>query len=282
MLLKNGDGIQWPCQKRIAVMVTFDFDGELLRYSTSGKDQIAFPDYSRGQYGPHTGLHRCLDILKKQDINSTFFVPGFIAEKYPNEVQAIINDGHEIGYHGYMHDERMELSESEERINMMKSQQILEKMYKKKIVGHRAPFNSFHSFSYELMRQYDYLYSSVMKDCDWAYLKKTSDKTHPIVELPTDHCLDDYTYFYFSYSFPGKQSNHSVEDVFSIWKDTFDELADEGDKIMVLKLHPQLIGRSSRARMLDHFITYMKEHGAWITTCEEVALYVKTNSNLLY
>ena len=60
-----------------------------------------------------------------------------------------------------------------------------------------------------------------------------------------------------------------------IWKDNFDELANEGDKIFVLKLHPQLIGRSSRVRMLERFIAYMKANGAWLASCEEVARYVK-------
>ena len=50
--LKNGDGMVWPDGKRIAVMVTFDFDAELLRKSVIGKRTIGFSDTSRGQYGP--------------------------------------------------------------------------------------------------------------------------------------------------------------------------------------------------------------------------------------
>lgn len=49
---KNGNGIIWPDNKRIAVMVTFDFDAELLRHSVIGKKDISFSDHSRGQYGP--------------------------------------------------------------------------------------------------------------------------------------------------------------------------------------------------------------------------------------
>lgn len=39
--VKNGDGIIWPQNKRIAVMVTFDFDAELLRQSVIGKKTSA-------------------------------------------------------------------------------------------------------------------------------------------------------------------------------------------------------------------------------------------------
>ena len=38
--LKNGDGIKWPHGKRIAVLLTFDFDAEYLRYSVTGCRKI--------------------------------------------------------------------------------------------------------------------------------------------------------------------------------------------------------------------------------------------------
>ena len=80
--LKNGDGIKWPHGKRIAVLLTFDFDAEYLRYSVTGQNTLGFSDISRGQYGPHEGLKRCLDMLARQNIKTTFFVPGIVAEKY--------------------------------------------------------------------------------------------------------------------------------------------------------------------------------------------------------
>ena len=52
-------------------------------------------------------------------------------------------------------------------------------------------------------------------------------------------------------------------------------LALEGNKIFILKLHPQMIGRASRIGMVGEFIAYMQNHGAWITTCEDVARYVQ-------
>ena len=44
---------------------------------------------------------------------------------------------------------------------------------------------------------------------------------------------------------------------------------------MVIKLHPQLIGRVSRIAMLERFILYMQQRGAWIADCQTVAQYVK-------
>lgn len=270
--LKNGDGIKWPYGKRIAVLLTFDFDAEYLRYSVTGKDTLGFSDISRGQYGPHEGLQRCLDMLQRQAIRTTFFVPGIVAERYPAEVKKIAEQGHELAYHGYNHDARLGIPEMEEEANMAKAEGLLEAISGRKVIGHRAPLDAMQTYAVKLMQKRGYLYSSTLKDCDWAYIHAGE---HPVVELPTEPGFDDFSFFYFSYAdahpitccYPAKY-------VYDMWKDAFDELANEGDKIMCLKLHPQLIGRSSRIRMLEQLVLYMRQNGAWLASCEEVARYV--------
>ena len=270
--LKNGDGMVWPFGKRIAVMVTFDFDAELLRKSVIGKREIGFSDISRGKYGPDEGLARCLDMLKRHNLRTTFFVPGRIAECYPEQVKAIAAAGHELAYHGYLHEATVDMPASEEEANMAKSEALLEAVSGKKVVGYRGPLDLLPNCALPLMAKRGYLYGSTLKDCDWAYLHED----YPIVELPTEPTLDDFSWFYFSYADEATITcSYPVDYVYDIWKDNFDELASEGDKVFVLKLHPQLIGRSSRVRMLERFIAYMKANGAWLATCAEVAEYVK-------
>lgn len=270
--LKNGDGIVWPFGKRIAVMVTFDFDAELLRKSVIGKRKIGFSDTSRGKYGPDEGLARCLDMLKRQNLHTTFFVPGRIAECYPEQVKAIAAAGHELAYHGYLHEAAVDMPASEEEANMARSEALLEAISGQKVVGYRGPLDLLPNCALPLMAKRGYLYGSTLKDCDWAYLHED----YPIVELPTEPTLDDFSWFYFSYADEATITcSYPVDYVYDIWKDNFDELASEGDKVFVLKLHPQLIGRSSRVRMLERFIAYMKANGAWLATCAEVAEYVK-------
>ncbi len=270
--LKNGDGMVWPNGKRIAVMVTFDFDAELLRKSVIGKRKIGFSDTSRGQYGPDEGLKRCLDMLARQNLHTTFFVPGRIAEVYPDKVKSIADAGHELAYHGYLHEAAVDMPAAEEEANMAKSEALLEAISGKKVVGYRGPLDLLPNCALELMAKRDYVYGSTLKDCDWAYIHEN----YPIVELPTEPTLDDFSWFYFSYADEATITcSYPVDYVYDVWKDNFDELANEGDKVFVLKLHPQLIGRSSRVRMLERFIAYMKANGAWFATCVEVAEYVK-------
>ena len=275
MTLPNGEGIRWPDGKRIAVMLTFDFDGPLLRQSVIGKKKIGFSDRSRGLYGPHEGLARCLAMLDRQGIKSTFFVPGKMAEDYPGEVASIAAAGHELAYHGYDHDASVGIPAEIEEENMARSEALLSAISGEKVVGHRGPLDVFQKCSIALMQKRGYLYGSTLKDCDWAYVHDDSAPETPIVELPTEPGIDDFSYFYFSYADEKTITcSYPAGYVYDIWKDYYDELASEGDKVMVLKLHPQLIGRSSRIRMVERLVLYMKQNGAWITTCRDAARYV--------
>ncbi|MBP3927417.1 MAG: polysaccharide deacetylase [Clostridium sp.] len=272
----NGPALTWPDGKRIAVMVTFDFDAEFLRISrakSKGKS-IGFTDFSRGQYGPYEGLARCLDVLDATGIKSTFFVPGIVAERYRDSVCEIHRRGHEIACHGYLHESDRGISREEEILILDKAEAALETITGKKPVGHRGPESIIHPFTPELLHERGYLYSSSMKDCDWPYLWDRNGQTLPLVELPCDITMDDFTYYYFTFSDPAVRAMYTNREVFGNWKQEFDALALEGNKIFILKLHPQMIGRASRAAMLGDLISYMKTQGAWITTCEEAARYV--------
>lgn len=272
--ISGGEGIIWPHGKRLAVMVTFDFDAESLQLARFRGKELYFADRSRGEYGPDEGLKRCLDLLDRREIKSTFFIPGYVMEKYPQHVREIDRRGHEIGYHGYLHETVLGTPREEEEENMAHSETLLKELTGKKFLGHRAPGSVMQKYTVDLILQRGYLYSSAMKTCDWAYCYEKGGEKLPLVELPTDYCLDDYTYYFYTLCEPYHRSLYNNRYVREIWQDEFDGLAAEGDKIMVLKLHPQLIGRASRARLLEELVAYMQENGAWITTCEEVARYV--------
>lgn len=273
----NGPAFSWPDGKRIAVMVTFDYDAEFLRISRakSKGTTIGFTDFSRGQYGPHEGLARCLDMLDTMNIKSTFFVPGAVIETYRDTVEEIHRRGHELACHGYQHESDPELSRDEMIKILDKSEALLAEITGKKPVGHRAPESVLQDFMPELLTERGYLYSSSMKDCDWAYLWEKDQRELPLVELPNDITMDDFTYYYFTFSDPAVRCMYPNREVFGNWKQEFDGLALESNKIFILKLHPQMIGRASRIGMVGEFIAYMQNHGAWITTCEDVARYVQ-------
>ena len=90
--------MNWPNSGRIAVMMAFDLDGESLwEANHTPIDTLNAP---RGSYGPLQGTPRILNLLERRGIPATFFVPGVICRRCPEQVRAIAAAGHEIAAHG--------------------------------------------------------------------------------------------------------------------------------------------------------------------------------------
>ena len=97
--------------KKIDVCLTFDFDAMSVWIGTfHARSPSAL---SRGEFG-NVGANRLLTMMREWGIQSTWFVPGHTAEAFPQTVQKIAEDGHEIGHHGYFH-ERPQNPEDEGR-----------------------------------------------------------------------------------------------------------------------------------------------------------------------
>ena len=59
---------------------------------------------SMGQYGPTVGVPRILETYRRLGLRQTFFIPGWCVKTYPRAVEAILEGGHEIGCHGWIHE----------------------------------------------------------------------------------------------------------------------------------------------------------------------------------
>lgn len=268
----NGPAYTWPEGKTCAVMLTFDFDAQYLRKARaeSKGSTMGFTDLSRGEYALHEGLWRVLECLDRHAVKATFFIPGIVIERYPAPCREIVRRGHEVAAHTYAHELHYEQSAEDAAKDLDKEEALIASLTGKTPRGFRGPLAQVDKATLALLKQRGYRYESTLKDCDWAYPLDDSD----VVELPNEPTMDDATYWYFTFSNPANRSMYPAQEVFDVWKAEFDGLAKERNKIFVLKLHPQLIGRASRIAPLGAFIDELKARGAWIATCEEVAAYV--------
>ncbi len=82
---------------------------------------------------------KILDLCIKHEIHATFFVTGWIAERYPGLVCEIDQNGHEIGCHSYWHRRVYELTPEEFRDDTRRTKDILEDIISKPVLGYRAP-----------------------------------------------------------------------------------------------------------------------------------------------
>ena len=272
--------ITWPNNKRIAVMMAFDLDAETMWTTRGDGNHDHITNLSRGAYGPKQGVPRILDMLDVHGIKATFFVPGVIAEAYPLVVKEISRRGHEIGFHGYLHEESTATTRQEEDATMSRCQAIIHGLTGQNIVGHRGPGGVIHDYSLELFLEHGYIYSSNWRDSDGPFIHEIDGRRAPLVELPKDSIFDDTAYDFYTDSAPERYELKSPGEMFEIWKDEFDSLAAEGRMINFV-LHPQFIGRASRVNMLSDLIGYMMSHGAWLDTNRAVAQYVLENQGLL-
>ena len=80
-----------------------------------------------------------LDILASYQVKATFFVVGWIAERYPKIVREIAKNGHEVGCHSYLHRKIYDLTPDEFREDTRRAKSILEDIAGIKIKGYRAP-----------------------------------------------------------------------------------------------------------------------------------------------
>ncbi len=83
-------------------------------------------------------MNRVLRILRQHNTCATFFVLGWIAERYPEIVKQIQEQGHEVGTHGYSHKEIYFQTPVEFEAELVRSIELLEKISKEKVISHRA------------------------------------------------------------------------------------------------------------------------------------------------
>ncbi len=107
--------------------------------------------------------NRILDLFETHEVKSTFFVLGWVAERYPALVKRIVAQGHELASHGYGHQRATMQSPAEFREDISKAKKILEEMSGVQVTGYRAP--SYSISKHNLWAQDElfaagYLYSS--------------------------------------------------------------------------------------------------------------------------
>jgi len=81
---------------------------------------------------------KILRMIKKRGYNATFFVLGHVAERFPDLIETINEEGHEVATHGYWHTPITERNRSEFEYELRKSISLLEHITKHRVLGHRA------------------------------------------------------------------------------------------------------------------------------------------------
>ena len=109
---------------------------------------LPFSEWSKYNSRVVENTEKILKLFEKYNVNATFFVLGYIAEKFPALIKKISDLGHEISSHTYSHIDLRKVSKEEFKEDFFKSKNILEKITGKKIEVFRAPFFSINKNNY--------------------------------------------------------------------------------------------------------------------------------------
>ena len=263
---------RWEGGARCAVALSFDSDHETNELREGGE---SIGRLSQGQYGNRQGVPRILSILR--DVKATFFVPAVTALLYPDEQRRVVDEGHEIGIHGWIHERNSDLPKEAERELQMRSADTLEKTGGKRPVGIRTPSWDFSPHTLAITKEMGLLYdSSLMADVDCYELEMDGNATG-VVELPVEWIRDDAVYFNMN-RFAALRPYTPPASVFDIFKREFDAAYREGG-IFQLTLHPHVIGYRSRIWILEELIRYIQGHEkVWFATHADIARYARAHS----
>src|SRR5699024_9307949 len=131
------------------------------------------------------GLSRLLNVLEKFEIKATFFIPGRVAESYPNEVRQVYRSGHEIGNHGYEHENFSCLSTEQQREALVKGNNALKDCCGVSPLGFRMPEGDITTETLIVLQEIGFSYSNSMNGSDLPYLIPSNDKLQQMVEIPS-------------------------------------------------------------------------------------------------
>jgi len=249
---------------RLTVALTFDHDA-IASEVDRGDGPAAV---SRGEFGPRVGVPRVLALLEREAIPSTWFVPGHTIATFPDSVASVVAAGHEIGCHGWTHEDLATLSAAAERDVMERSVEAVAQVSGVRPRGLRAPYWSLSDQTLDLAVELGFTYdSSLMADDVRLYRVRRGDvhdrvasrfgAAGPLVEVPIGWALDDWPHFEPGAKGVGPMSAPSK--VEEIWTGELRHAWErEPGGVLTITMHPEAIGRGHRILMLERFIATAK------------------------
>ncbi|MBC55536.1 MAG: polysaccharide deacetylase [Confluentimicrobium sp.] len=281
-------------QKEILVGFGVDVDAVAGWLGSYGGEDSP-DDISRGMFAGEVGSMRLLRLFKKYDMTTTWFIPGHSVETFPAQMRAVAEAGHEVGVHGYSHENPIAMTREQEAAVLDHSIDLITALTGKRPKGYVAPWWEFSPVTNELLLERGILYDhSLMHDDHTPYRVRVGDRWTKIdytaraqdwmkplergaetdlIEIPANWYLDDLPPMMFIKSSPNSHGFVNPRDIEQLWRDQFDWVYREMDyAVFPITIHPDVSGRPQVLLMLERLIDYIKGHdGVRFVTMTEMA-----------
>lgn len=262
--------IPWPNGARCACAITFDMDADsLIHVSRPADSQNRLYPISMGRYGPDVAIPRILETYRKLGLKQSFFIPGWCLETYPKAVEAILAGGHEIGHHGWIHEDPIETQGPTQVEAFEKALDAHVRITGGKPAGYRAPVYNITDQVMDLLVQHGFRYDSSLMGDDIPYWLQTPKGA--FYEMPVHWGTDDWPpfahYDEIGYMMPVRSPSAGLS---GFWEE-FDAQYEAGGFFMLI-VHPFLTGRLARWRLVEKWLeTTLNTRDVWFAPLQDIA-----------
>ncbi|HYD75810.1 polysaccharide deacetylase [Ramlibacter sp.] len=241
-------------------------------------------DISRGLFAGEVGSVRLLDLFDHYGIKTTWFIPGHSIETFPEQMARVAERGHEIGLHGYSHENPLAMTPAQEADVLDKCIGLVEKLSGRRPRGYAAPWWELSATTPSLLLERGIRYDHSMMHRDFeCYRLRSGDSWTPIdysqpaeswmkplvrgketslVEVPVSWYLDDLPPMMFIKKAPNSHGFMNPRDIEELWREQFDWVYRKmDDAVFTICLHPDVAGRPQVLAMLERLMDHMLAHG---------------------
>jgi peptidoglycan-N-acetylglucosamine deacetylase len=259
-------------------------------------------DISRGMFAGEVGSLRLLKLFDRWGIKTTWFIPGHSIETFPDQMMQVAKAGHEIGIHGYSHENPIAMTREQETEVLDKCIELVTKLSSRRPTGYVAPWWEFSPVTNELLLERKIKYDhSLMHDEFQPYYVRVGDswtkidyskkpdawmkplvrgKETDLIEIPANWYLDDLPPMMFIKKAPNSHGFVSPRHLEEMWRDQFDWVYREHDyAVFTMTIHPDVSGRPQVLMMHERLYAHIIKHpGVRFCTFDQIAEDFKRRS----
>jgi peptidoglycan-N-acetylglucosamine deacetylase len=252
-------------------------------------------DISRGMFSGEVGSPRLVQLFERFGIKTTWFIPGHSIETFPEQMAMVAEAGHEIGVHGYSHENPIAMTPEQEEAVLDRCIGLIEEKFGQKPRGYVAPWWEFSPITNELLLKKGFKYDHSLMHQDFTphyvrvgdswtkidYSKKAEEWMKPLVrgeetdliEIPASWYIDDLPPMMFIKAAPNSHGFVNPRDIEQLWKDQFDWVYREMDyAVFTMTIHPDVSGRPQVLMMHERLFDHISRHpGVRFMTFEQIA-----------
>ncbi|AVA24245.1 polysaccharide deacetylase family protein [Rhizobium sp. NXC24] len=266
--------VPWPNGARCAVAFTFDIDTDSFLHLSFGAkmpDMVATTSWARYD---EIALPRILQIYRDFGLKQTFFYPAWCMERYPQLVEDILKEGHELAHHGYIHESMSRLPSREIEVELIvRGVEVFEKLTGERPRGFRAPNYHFSRYTASILAELGFQYDASLMDDDVPSVYETAGGS--LIGLPSSGALDDWAQYVNNSEVGSVRSIKSPDEAAKTYMAEF-EAAYKYGGMWIGVWHPWVSGRLARAEAMRDMIQRMQGRGdVWFTTMRGIASHVE-------